>query len=60
MKNFQRPARGTYVVSVPVTFTRKDVMSSDWPNIRYNLIHNATGQVEQAIYETENAIYAKK
>ena len=56
---FKRPMRGTYVLTAPAAFTRRDVLSKNWPETKRQLLQNITDVYDFLIADVERAIRTK-
>jgi hypothetical protein len=62
MKNqtFTRPVRGMYAIRFPVVFTRKEVLSPKWPQMRAQLLDYVTNTYDDLISNIETKVRQKK
>jgi hypothetical protein len=57
---YKRVGRGSYLINIPVAFTRKDVTSKKWNDLRNSLIDNVDDLLFEALYQVERDVKNKK
>jgi hypothetical protein len=57
---YRRPARGVYQVQVPMSFSRKDVTSTNWNWIKRSMLENVFNCYNDILGEVERDIRNKK
>lgn len=56
---FTRPARGAYMITVPMVFDRQSVKSKDWPETKRALLASVTALLAEKLEHTERIIATK-
>ena len=57
---YQRAGRGSYMVRVPLVFTRKDILKPNWRSTAGSMIENTVRLYIDALEQAETDIRSKK